>query len=215
VVKPTTSLTNVAPAQADISIKPRLKLDKTNNQTLATSILDIFGGGKREKLFDTSNLKKTSLKKTQENYGKRTSCPDFYLFVPVFNQIKQLIDTRNSSIEPFRRGNVINIGDVFIWDGITCFVAEEIRMEHDAQGKPNPRLRIVFDNCTHTDMLKQSFSQGMYHSNRTRRISEKIDYLLNKMNNVVVKYYWPQFYSKASIFFLARLGLNHRYNDVA
>ena len=33
--------------------------------------------------------------------------------------------------------------------------------------------------------------------------------------SVVVKYYWPQFYSKASIFFLTRLGLNHRYSDVA
>lgn len=188
-VKPAPSIKPDNTISTSTTYKKPLKLDETSNQALAASILDVFGGGKQDNLFDTRGLSKGKLKNTQERYGKRTPCPDFHMFVPVFNQIKNMIDARNSVIEPFRRGNVIEIGDAFIWDGITCFVAEEIRMEHDSQGKPNPRLRIIFDNGTHADMLKQSFSQGMYRSVGTRRIAEKIDNLLKTTNKPIEERY--------------------------
>ncbi len=167
----------------------KTKLDKTNNKTLANSILNLFGGGKHDKLFDTSKLKQGKLKNTQETYGKRTPCPEFHTYIPIFNAIKKMIDARESVIEPFRKGNIINIGDVFIWDGITCFVSEELKMELDAQGKPNPRLRVIFDNGTHANILKQSFSQGMYRSNGTRRISKRVDSLLGSLSKPLEQRY--------------------------
>jgi hypothetical protein len=179
---------------------PKLKLDKTNNKTLASSILNLFGGGKHDKLFDTSKLKQGKLKNTQETYGKRTPCPDFHRYVTVFNKIKRMIDSREAVIEPFKRGNVINIGEVFIWDGITCFVAEELKMEHDAQGKPNPRLSVIFDNGTHANILKQSFSQGMYRSNGTRRISRKLGSLLDNLSKPIEERYGKK---TGEIYFLA------------
>lgn len=184
----------------DNSQKTSTKLDKTNNKTLANSILNLFGGGKHESLFDTSKLKQGKIKNTQETYGKRTPCPDFHTYIPIFNQIKGMIDSRESVIEPFRRGNVINIGDVFIWDGITCFVAEELKMELDAKGKPNPRLRVIFDNGTHVNILKQSFSQGMYRSNGTRRISRRVDSLLGNLSKPLEERYGKK---TGEIYFLA------------
>lgn len=188
-----------------IEEKASSKLDKTNNKTLANSILSLFGGGKHESLFDTSKLKQAKLKNTQETYGKRTPCPDFHTYIPVFNQIKKMIDSRESVIEPFRRGNVINIGDVFIWDGITCFVAEELKMELDAKGKPNPRLRVIFDNGSHANILKQSFSQGMYRSNGTRRISRRVDSLLGNLSKPLEERYGKK---TGEIYFLASHSTN-------
>ena len=169
--------------------KTAIKLDKSNDDTLAKSILDVFGQGIRGKLLDTSPLKK-SVKNTGERLGKRLPCPNFHRYVHVFTKIKDMVDNRQAVIEPFKgKGNNISLGDVFIWDGITCFVSEEVRMEYDPNGKPNPRLRVIFDNGTYADLLQQSLSQGMYRSNGTRRISQSVAKYLGHLAKPLEKKY--------------------------
>jgi hypothetical protein len=169
--------------------KAAIKLDKSNDDTLAKSILDVFGQGLRGKLLDTSSLK-ANAKNTSERLGKRLPCPDFHRYVHVFTRIKAMIDNRQAVIEPFKgKGANITLGEVFIWDGITCFVSEEVRMEYDPNGKPNPRLRVIFDNGTYADLLQQSLSQGMYRSNGTRRLSQSVAKYLGDLAKPLEKKY--------------------------
>lgn len=175
--------------EAFVEKKQPIELDKSSDDTLAKSILDIFGQGVRGKLLDTRPLK-ASPKNTNERYGKRLPCPDFQRYVDVFSRIKAMMDTRQATIEPFKgRGANIALGEVFIWDGITCFVSEEVRMEYDPNGKPNPRLRVIFDNGTFADLLQQSFSQGMYRSSGTRRVSQNVAKYLDKLAQPLEKKY--------------------------
>jgi len=180
---------NDAVNESVVEKKKNIELDKSNDDTLAKSILDVFGQGIRGKLLDTRSLK-GSPKNTNERYGKRQPCPDFQRYVEVFSRIKVMMDTRQTNIEPFKgKGANIALGEVFIWDGITCFVSEEVRMEYDPNGKPNPRLRVIFDNGTFADLLQQSFSQGMYRSSGTRRVSQSVAKYLDKLAQPLEKKY--------------------------
>lgn len=181
------------------------QIDTSSDDTLADSLLDMLGGDKLHGLFDTGSLKKAKPKNTQDRVGHRTPCTDFTQYIPIFNQIKDTIDNNSNAILPFRGTSKISVGTVFIWGGITCFVEREVKIEYDPQGKPNPRLRIIFDNGMYADLLYQSFSQGMYRSPGTRRVS--ID-ILNSLSNSSESLEERYGHKTGEIYFLASHSTN-------
>ncbi len=114
--------------------------------------------------------------------------------------IKDKIDNAPGSVVPFKGASRIEVGDVFIWGGITCFVEKELKMEFDANGKANPRLKIIFDNGMFADMLYQSFSQGMYRSSGTRRVAVNVSDRLGKTSKSLKEQYGDK---TGEIYFLA------------
>ena len=184
---------------------PIHKLDTLNDDALANSLLGMLAGSDMEGLFDTKSLKPRKLKNTQERVGQRTPCQDFQRYIPIFNRIKTIIDTSKDAVKDYRQGNKISIGDVFIWGGISCFVAKEVKMEYDAEGKPNPRFKIVFDNGVYADMLHQSFSQGMYRNNGTRRIDMNVSKFLGDLSVPLESRYGKK---TGEIYFLASHSTN-------
>ncbi len=176
------------------------QLDTSNDDALADSVLDLLGGDNLKGLFDTDTLKKAKSKNTQERIGQRTPCSDFSYYIPVFNMIKDKIDNAPGSVVPFKGASRIEVGDVFIWGGITCFVEKELKMEFDANGKANPRLKIIFDNGMFADMLYQSFSQGMYRSSGTRRVTVNVSDRLGKTSQSLNEQYGDK---AGEIYFLA------------
>lgn len=172
----------------------------TDDDALAESLLGMLGGDNLKGLFDTESLKKAKPKNTQDRVGQRTPCPDFTSYIPIFNQIKDTIDNKPNAIIPFKGTSKINVGDVFIWGGLTCFIEREIKMEYDSEGKPNPRLKIVFDNGMYADLLFQSFSQGMYRSSGTRRVIIDISNVLGDLSKSPEEVYGRK---TGEIYFLA------------
>ncbi len=175
-------------------------LDTSNDDALADSLLGMLGGDNLKGLFDTDVLKQAKPKNTQDRVGQRTPCSNFTCYIPIFNQIKDKIDNNADSIIPFKGTSRINVGDVFIWGGITCFVERELKMEYDSEGKPNPRLKIIFDNGMYADMLYQSFSQGMYRSPGTRRVRLDISDRLGELSKPLTERYGNK---TGEIYFLA------------
>ncbi|MZI94747.1 hypothetical protein F9817_16325 [Vibrio sp. CAIM 722] len=175
-------------------------IDTSNDDALADSLLGMLGGDNLKGLFDTESLKQAKPKNTQDRVGQRTPCSNFIHYIPIFNQIKDKIDNSQDSIIPFKGTSKINVGDVFIWGGITCFVERELKMEYDSEGKPNPRLKIIFDNGMYADMLYQSFSQGMYRSPGTRRIKLDISHVLGDLSKPLAERYGNK---TGEIYFLA------------
>ena len=176
------------------------QLDTTNDDALADSVLDLLGGDNLKGLFDTNTLKKAKPKNSQDRVGQRTPCPEFYRYIPIFNKIMDAIDNHPDSISPFKGTSKIQVGDVFIWGGITCFVEKELKMEFDSNGKANPRLKIIFDNGMYADMLYQSFSQGMYRSSGTRRLNINVARHLGEASKSLEERYGKK---TGEIYFLA------------
>ena len=176
------------------------QLDTSSDDALADSVLDLLGGDNLKGLFDTDTLKKAKPKNTQDRVGQRTPCPDFSRYIPIFNKIMDAIDTHPDSISSFKGTSKIQVGDVFIWGGITCFVEKELKMEFDSNGKANPRLKIIFDNGMYADMLYQSFSQGMYRSSGTRRVQINVAKQLGETSKTLEERYGNK---TGEIYFLA------------
>tara|TARA_Y100001970_G_C14253575_1_gene873516 strand:+ start:5808 stop:7064 length:1257 start_codon:yes stop_codon:yes gene_type:complete len=176
------------------------QLDTSNDDALADSLLGMLGGDNLKGIFDTEVLKQAKPKNTQDRVGQRTPCANFSRYIPIFNQIKNTIDNNPDSIIPFKGTSKIHVGDVFIWGGITCFVERELKMEYDSEGKPNPRLKIIFDNGMYADMLYQSFSQGMYRSSGTRRVKLDISENLGDLSKPLEERYGNK---TGEIYFLA------------
>lgn len=162
--------------------KPVLpEIDISDEDALLGLIDSQLGDDVTRGVLDTSKL--TKPKNRREDTAKRLPCPDFHKYMPIFNSIRNLVDNREANIEAFRGyANKVSIGDVFFWDGLTCFVAEEIKMEFDPNGNPNPRIRVIFDNGMYADLLTQSMSQGMYRSPNTRRITQNMAQLLDRLS---------------------------------
>lgn len=176
------------------------QLDTTNDDALADSVLGLLGGDNLKGLFDTDTLKKAKPKNSQDRVGQRTPCPEFSRYIPIFNKIMNAIDNHPGSISPFKGTSKIQVGDVFIWGGITCFVEKELKMEFDSNGKANPRLKVIFDNGMYADMLYQSFSQGMYRSNGTRRVKINVAKQLGETSKSLEERYGNK---TGEIYFLA------------
>ena len=176
------------------------QLDTSSDEALADSVLGLLGGDNLKGLFNTDALTAAKPKNTQERVGQRTPCSDFSRYIPIFNMIMDKIDNEPESIIPFKGTSKIQVGDVFIWGGITCFVEKELKMEFDANGKANPRLKIIFDNGMYADMLYQSFSQGMYRSSGTRRLKVNVAVHLGETSKSLEKRYGRK---TGEIYFLA------------
>lgn len=164
------------------------EIDLNDEDALLDLIDNRLGDDVTRTLLDTSKL--SSPKNSRVDTAKRLPCPDFHQYMPVFETVRKLIDNREANIEAFKGyANKIAIGDVFIWDGLTCFVAEEVKMEFDPKGNPNPRLRVIFDNGMYADLLMQSMSQGMYRSKNSRRITQNMAKLLGKISQPLEEKY--------------------------
>lgn len=175
--------------QVEPSPKDSLPQIDLNDEDALLSLIDSrLGDDITRNVLDTASLSKS--KNRREDTAKRLPCPDFHNYMPIFESIRKLVDNRETNIEPFRGyANKISIGDVFFWEGLTCFVAEEVKMEFDPKGQPNPRLRVIFDNGMYADLLMQSMSQGMYRSNNSRRITQNMAKLMDKISKPLEEKY--------------------------
>lgn len=172
---------------SNISNKPEIDLD---DEAALLQLIDTKLGDDLTKSIITPSGLTSKQKNRREDSAKRSPCSSFFQYLPIFTDVRRLIDEGMASITPFRDyANKIAIGDVFFWDGLTCLVAEEVKMEFDPKGKPNPRLRVIFDNGTYADLLMQSLSQGMYRSHNTRRLKQNMSEKLASISNTLEEKY--------------------------
>ncbi|MCP1318284.1 GIY-YIG nuclease family protein, partial [Halomonas sp. 707B3] len=66
----------------------------------------------------------------------------------------------------------IEVGQWFIVDGQTAYVAEEGEEFDSPQGKKDARLRVIFSNCTESNLLRLSLVRALYKDEASRRITE-------------------------------------------
>lgn len=98
----------------------------------------------------------------------RRPCPDFERFEPLFERIRKAVEQGTRKPQPFRQERV-ELGEFFVLKGQLVHVAD-LRDEHRRNGKPDARLRVIFDNGTESNLLMSSLVRRLYEDKDARRI---------------------------------------------
>lgn len=116
--------------------------------------------------------------KAAEEIADRTPCADFDRFSPLFEEAQAGLKAGTWMTKPFVKNASIEVGDFFIIGGQTAYVAEMYEGGKTKDGRDNPRLRVVFDNHTESNLLLRSLSRSLYPDGNTpvgRRLIRKDD----------------------------------------
>lgn len=117
-------------------------------------------------------------RKAAEEIANRSRCQDFEKFQPKFVEVEIGLKTGKWITKPFAKDASIELGDFFIIGGQVAYVAEINDGGKTKDGRDNPRLRVIFDNQTESDLLLRSLSRSLYPDGDTpvgRRLIKKDD----------------------------------------
>ena len=109
-----------------------------------------------------------------EEVAKRNPCEDFETFRPLFESVHLDMKTGARQTLKYKDNAAVQNGDLFILDGQKILVAamgEEFLREY---GRPDRRLRVIYDNGTESDLLLRSLQRALNKDKASRRIT-KID----------------------------------------
>jgi hypothetical protein len=116
--------------------------------------------------------------KAAEEIANRTPCKDFDHFKSLFNEAEVGLKDGTWMTKPFIKYASIELGDFFIIAGQLAYVAEMHEDSKTKDGRDNPRLRVIFDNHTESNLLLRSLSRSLYPDGNTpvgRRLIPKDD----------------------------------------
>ena len=113
-----------------------------------------------------------------EEIANRTPCSDFEHFKPLFDEAGAGLKSGLWLTKPFVKNASIELGDFFIIGGQVAYVADMSEGAKTKDGRDNPRLRVIFDNHTESNLLLRSLSRSLYPDGNTpvgRRLIRKDD----------------------------------------
>ena len=109
--------------------------------------------------------------KAAEEVAQRTSCQDFDEFKPIFNKVQRQLATGERQTLKYQDNAEVNQGDLFILDGQKVMVADMGESFVSDYGRPDRRLRVIYDNATESDLLLRSLQRALNKDKSSRRIT--------------------------------------------
>ena len=109
--------------------------------------------------------------KAAEEIAQRTPCPDFKMFKPLFKQVQQDLESGVRQTLKYQDNAAVNQGDLFILDGHKVLVADMGEIFVGDHGRPDARLRVVYDNGTESNLLLRSLQRALNKDKVSRRIT--------------------------------------------
>jgi len=106
-----------------------------------------------------------------EEIAQRTPCPDFEFFQPIFKKVQADLETGRRTTIKFQENAEVSEGELFILHGQKVYVAKVGERETNYYGRPDCRLRLIYDNGTEGGLLLRSFQRALYKDKTSRRIS--------------------------------------------
>lgn len=101
-----------------------------------------------------------------EEIARRRPCEDFERFEPLFKACHEELRSGMRRLIKFRDEQAVREGAFYVLNGVLVLVADEDerKIEH---GRPNARLRCVFENATEANLLLRSFASRLYRFGKT------------------------------------------------
>lgn len=105
-----------------------------------------------------------------DEIAQRKACSDFYKYQRFFEQIHEILRTDAVMLHDRIVEADITIGQIFILNGMLCYVDSRIKEGSTTDGRDNPRIRVIFENATETNILKHSLLKALWDDKLSRRI---------------------------------------------
>lgn len=109
-----------------------------------------------------------------EEIGERTRCEDFELFEPLFQAIRNDLQSGLRKTRRYARMAGIKQGEFFIVNGQMAYIAdvgEEFETQYDRR---DSRLRVIYDNGMESDILLRSLQRALHRDETGRRITDPL-----------------------------------------
>jgi len=110
--------------------------------------------------------------KAAEESARRNLCNDFEQFRQLFERVRDDLASGKRRTLKYQDNADVNKGDLFILDGQTIIVAEMGDPFIADYGRPDRRLRVVYDNGTESDLLVRSLQRALNKDKASRRVVE-------------------------------------------
>jgi hypothetical protein len=123
---------------------------------------------------DLRHVRPSAEKRAAEEIANRERCVDFASFKPLFEQVQRDLDQGIRTARKFERKSEIEPGRFFILGGQKAYVAEKGKVEINASGKSDARLRVIFDNGTESNLLMRSLQKALTSDEAGRRIDDPV-----------------------------------------
>lgn len=120
------------------------------------------------------HVRSSAEKRAAEEIANRERCEDFASFKPLFEQVQRDLDQGVRTARRFERKSEIEPGRFFILGGQKAYVAEKGKVEINASGNSDARLRVIFDNGTESNLLMRSLQKALTTDEAGRRIDDPI-----------------------------------------
>ncbi|MBX9614462.1 MAG: GIY-YIG nuclease family protein [Caulobacteraceae bacterium] len=120
------------------------------------------------------NVRSRDEVKAAEEVANRKVCAEFEIFKPLFAAVKRDLETGGREARRFGEDAGIKSGEFFILGGQMVYVAEVLESFVTEYGRPDSRLRVIYDNGTESDLLLRSLQRGLYKDETGRRITDPI-----------------------------------------
>jgi hypothetical protein len=139
-----------------------------------SALLAELGVGDSEPEDDISRLTHVRSReeiRAAEEIAKRERCEEFENFKPIFQKVQNDLESGARKTLKFQENADVNEGEMFILDGQKVYVAAVGEKFISDYGRPDRRLRLIYDNGTESDLLIRSFQRALYKDKTSRRIS--------------------------------------------
>ena len=110
--------------------------------------------------------------KAAEEIAQRSPCQDFDQFQPIFAAVQRELASGERQAVKYKDNAEVIKGDLFILDGQKVIVADLGAPFVSDYGRPDRRLRVVYDNGTESDLLVRSLQRALNKDKASRRITE-------------------------------------------
>ena len=140
-----------------------------NVDQLAAELADV---GSVDDITVLRHVRTSADKRAAEEVADRKVCEEFETFKPLFERVQADLKTGLRQAQPIEAGRrAIEVGDFFVLDGITLYVAEVGEPLKTTAGEVDCRLRVVFSNGTESNLLLRSLQRAFYNDPAARRLT--------------------------------------------
>ena len=130
--------------------------------------------GDLSEITELRHVRSSAEKRAAEEIANRERCDDFASFKPLFDQVQQDLDQGVRTARKFERKSEFEPGRFFILGGQKAYVAEKGKVEINASGNSDARLRVIFDNGTESNLLMRSLQKALTTDESGRRIDDPV-----------------------------------------
>lgn len=110
--------------------------------------------------------------KAAEEIAQRNPCKDFEQFQRLFESVQKDLEKGKRRTLKYEDNAEVRKGDLFILDGQKALVAEMGQPFVSDYGRPDRRLRVIYDNGTESDLLLRSLQRALNKDKASRRITD-------------------------------------------